>query len=195
MAKQRRRPLFPWNPQMLDFRAEVPSTAPEAPRLRELVILRVAALDALGQRHAEKAVLVFRCYADEDLLPVWDELASVTSGSGSSGLSPKDWMRLHDLMWAPTSRGRGRPHDIAVAVRVCAVDCLCELCHLRLSEAIHAWNGHYPEHAYGDDPDASEAQFRVERQRLRRYLTPPPPPKRPRGRPRKPLELRRFPGP
>lgn len=67
-------------------------------------------------------------------------------------------------------RRRGRPpgRDEVMATRVWTTDCLCELAGFTLAEAAEVWNRRFPTAAY---PDADvEAQFRTERNRVRRDL-------------------------
>lgn len=186
----RRNPLFPWSSAVIDALWEsgtlqsvawpdgnIPALKAEGSGYRAAVIV-VLAKSALRDDGPEVAAERFRVFADRDLSLAFFSVEPVER---------ERWLMEFRLRSLWRSR-RGRPRDVVVAVRVCAVDCLAELCGLRTRDAIELWNRAFPDYAYGYSEAAgieqAEAQFRVERRRVRSYMALPPKPKRGRGRPR-----------
>jgi hypothetical protein len=145
---------------------------------RAAVLVGVAGR-ALREHTPEAAAEWFRVFADKNMAPWFFSLELAERKRYLNAVTLRS-------LWPVR---RGRPRDVVVAVRVCAVDCLAHVCGVRLAEAIKTWNREFPEYAYLGEPENVEAQFRVERRRLRSYLVPPKP-TRGRGRPPK-YSLRR----
>jgi hypothetical protein len=194
----RRNPLFPWSPVVIDAlwqsgilqRVLWPDGNTQALNAEGVggyraIFILLTAKAALREHRPEVAAELFRVFLDKKVAPAFLSLEAKER---------KRW--LNHLRLQPLYTRRGRPRDVVVAVRVCAVDCLAELCVVRLRDAIKVWNETFPQYPYtctdDGDTEPAEAQFRVERRRVRSYLIPPKR-KRRRGRPRKYfLERRRH---